>query len=203
VLNEAYAFEEGKMTQELPEMPKETGELSYKSAQDMPEAIKDLIYREWLPRIMAGALKAVRELPAEHRNHVLKGMSDACGPMAVEVCGIDPNVSKEEYLKYMTELPAPLGPRTIEWINDLIQVEYHPPKGEDGRPICQCPMIQLGMVEPFPELCICAANTGACFVEAYTQKKASGVELMGSIHSGQQSCRYRVHLKPSITSTSR
>ncbi len=191
------------MAQEPPEMPQEAEELSYKTAQEMPEAIKDLIYREWLPRVMAGVLKAARELPPEHRDHVLKGMSDACGPMAVEVCKINPDMSKDEYLKYMSELPPPLGPRTIEWINDLVQVEYHPPKGSDGRPICQCPLIQLEMVEPFPELCICAANTGACFVEAYTQKPTASVELIGSIHSGFQSCRYRVHLKPSITSTSR
>jgi len=188
--------------EEVPEMPLETKELSYRTAEEMPQAIKELIYKEWLPRIVAGLLEAVRELPPEHRDHVLKGMSNACGSMACVVCGIRPDMSREEYLKHMRELPPPLGPRTIEWIGDLVQVEYHVPI-VDGRPVCQCPMVMLGMIEPFPELCICSANVGACFIEAYTQKPTAKAELIGSPHSGLQSCQYRVYLKPSITSTPR
>ena len=187
------------MAQEQPEMPSETGDFRYNTAQDMPPEIRDMIYREWLPRVMAGALKAVRELPPEHRNHVLRGMSDACSPMAVEVCGIRPDMSRAEYLEHMTKLPPPLGPRTIDWEGDVVEVDYHPPVDADGRPVCQCPLIQLGMAEPFPELCFCSANTGAAFLEAYTREPTAKVELLGSIHSGMPSCRYRVHLKPPAT----
>jgi len=186
-----------------PDMPKETDEVSYKTAEDMPPEIKDLIYKEWLPRVVAALLKAVRELPPEYRNNVLKEMSNACGPMAVAVCGIEPGMSRREYIKHMTNLKAPLGPRSIKWIKDLVQVDYQPPKDKQGKPVCQCPMVLLGMIEPFPELCICSANVGASFIEAYTQEPAAKAELIGSIHSGLPSCQYRVHLKPSINSTTR
>jgi hypothetical protein len=184
------------MTSELPDMPSEASESSYGTAEDMPPEIRDMIYREWLPRVMAGALKAVSELPAEHRDHVLKGMSGACAPMAVAVCGIRPDMTREEYLTHMTKLHPPLGPRDIDWQGDVVEVDYHPPKDADGRPVCQCPLIQLGMAEPFPELCFCSANTGAAFLEAYTQEPTAKVEVLGSIHSGLDTCRYRVHLKP-------
>ncbi len=185
------------MAQEQPEMPLEAKESTYGTAQDMPPEIKELIYKEWLPRVMAGALKAARDLPPEYRDRILRGMSDACAPMAVEVCGIRPDWSLDEYLKHMTELHPPLGPRTINWTGDVVEIDYHPPRDADGRPVCQCPVIQLGMAEPFPELCFCSANTGAKFIEAYTQKPTAGVEVIGSLHSGLQSCRYRVHLDPS------
>ena len=186
-----------------PEMPQETGEFSYSTAEDMPPDIKEMIYKEWLPRIVAALLKGVKELPPEHRNNVLKEMSSACGPMAVMVCGIDPKMSRSEYIKHMTNLPPPLGPRSIKWIKDIVSVDYKPPKDKKGCPVCQCPMVMLGMIEPFPELCICSANVGASFIEAYTLKPAAKAELIGSIHSGLPSCQYRVYLKPSIASTKR
>jgi hypothetical protein len=184
------------MDEQIPEMPLQTGEFSYHTAQEMPPEIRELIYKEWLPRVMAGALKAVAEIPQEYRDHVLRGMSDACAPMAVEVCGIRPDMSRDEYLKHMTGLAPPLGPRSINWRGNIVDVDYHPPRDDEGRPVCQCPLIQLGMAEPFPELCFCSANTGAKFLEAYTQEPVAGVELIGSIHSGLDCCRYRLHLKP-------
>ncbi len=186
-----------------PEMPQETGEFSYSTAEDMPSDIKEMIYKEWLPRIVAALLKGVKELPPEHRNNVLKEMSLACGPMAVMVCGIDPEMSRSEYIKHMTNLPPPLGPRSIKWVKDIVQVDYKPPKDKKGHPVCQCPMVMLGMIEPFPELCICSANVGASFIEAYTREPAAKAELIGSIHSGLPSCQYRVYLKPAIRSTKR
>jgi len=175
----------------------------YKTADDMPDVIKEMIYKEWLPRVMAATLNAVRELPEEHRNHVLKGMSEGCGPLAVAVCGIRPDMTKEEYIDHMTNLAPPLGTRKIDWIEDLVQVDYQTPTDDMGNAICQCPMVMLGMIDPFPELCICSANTGACFLEAYTQKPVEHVDLIGSPLSGLKSCRYRLHLKKSVTSTPR
>ena len=112
-------------------------------------------------------------------------------------------MSRSEYIKHMTNLPPPLGPRSIKWVKDLLEVDYKPPKDKRGRPVCQCPMVMLGMIEPFPELCICSAHVGASFIEAYTQKPAARAELIGSIHSGLPSCRYRVYLKPSTAPTKR
>jgi hypothetical protein len=180
----------------VPEALQETEEFSYSTAEDMPVEIKDLVYKEWLPRVVAGLLKGVRALPPKHRNNVLREMSNACAPMAVQVCGIKPEMTRGEYIKHMTNLPAPLGPRSIKWIKDLVEVSYIPPKDKRGRPVCQCPMVMLGMIEPFPELCICGAHTGAAFVEAYTQKPRTKVESIGSIHSGLPCCQYKVWLKP-------
>jgi hypothetical protein len=191
------------MTEQVPETLQESKDFVYRTAQEMPPEIKDLIYKEWLPRVMAGALRAASELPPEHRDHILKGMSDACAPMAVEVCGIRPDMSLDEYLKHMTELDPPLGPRTIDWSEGVVEVDYHPPRDAAGKPVCQCPLIQLGMAEPFPELCLCSARTGARFIEAYTQRPTASVELLGSIHSGLETCRYRVHLDPSTTTESK
>lgn len=190
------------MTNESPEKLEEVGEFTYNTAEEMPDEIKDVIYKEWLPRVVAGLIKAARELPAEHRDHVLQGMSDGCGPMACAVCGIKPEWSKEEYIKNMSELPPPLGPRTIDWVGDIIQVDYQIPT-MNGQPICQCPLVMLNMIEPFPELCICSANVGAYFIEAYTQQPTAKVELIGSPHSGLKTCQYRVHLKPALSSTPR
>jgi len=187
----------------VPETLQETGEFTYGTAEDMPSDIKEMIYKEWLPRIAAALIKGVKALPPQHRNNVLKEMSKACGPMAVMVCGIDPGMSRSEYIKHMTNLPPPLGPRSIKWVKDLLEVEYKPPKDKRGRPVCQCPMVMLGMIEPFPELCICSANVGASFIEAYTQKPAARAELIGSIHSGLPSCQYRVYLKPPTASRKR
>lgn len=179
----------------VPETLQETGEFSYSTAADMPVEINDLIYKEWLPRIVAALLKGVKQLPPQHRNNVLREMSNACAPMAVEVCGIRPEMTRSEYIKHMTNLPPPLGPRSITWLKDVVQVDYKPPKDKRGRPVCQCPMVMFGMIEPFPELCICSANTGAAFLEAYTRKPTAKVKLIGSIHSGLPSCQYKVNLK--------
>ncbi len=184
-----------------PETLQETGEFSYSTAEEMPPDIKEMIYEEWLPRIAAALIKGVKELPPKHRDSVLREMSKACGPMAVMVCGIDPKMSRNEYIKHMTNLPPPLGPRSIKWTKDILEVDYKPPKDNEGRPVCQCPMVMLGMIEPFPELCICSANVGASFIEAYTQKSATKAERIGSIHSGLPSCQYRVYLRPAATSS--
>ncbi len=192
------------MAQELPQMPEEIKELSFTTAEEMPEAIKDLIYKEWLPRIMAGALKAVRELPSEHRDHVLKEMGAACAGLNTPVVGITPGMGLEEYKKHMSALQPPLGPRTIEQVGDIVQVSYHSPIGKDGRPICQCPLVQLKMVEPFPELCSCAANNGACWIETAIGKPCAKAELMGSpLATGEPYCRYTVYLEPPLSSTPR
>ncbi len=180
----------------VPETLQETGDFQYGTAEDMPAEIRDLVYKEWLPRIVAGLLKGVRALPAKHRNNVLREMSNACAPMAVEVCGIKPGCSRSEYIQHMTTLPPPLGPRAIKWTKNLVQVDYKPPKDKRGRPVCQCPMVMLGMIEPFPELCICGAHTGAAFIEAYIQKPRTKIKSIGSIHTGLPSCQYKVWLEP-------
>ena len=190
------------MAQETPEMIPETKESIYKAAQEIPEALKDFMYKEWTPRILAGVLEGVRELPPEHRDHVLQKMAKACSVMANPAMGVRPGMGFEEYRRHIQALEPPRGPRVVERTTNLVEVEYHPPV-VDGQPQCVCPMIMLGMVEPFPELCLCGGLTGASFIETATGEKVAEVETLGGIHSGRQTCRYLVHLKPSIASTPR
>ena len=55
--------------------------------------IKELIYKEWVPRILAGVLQGVRELPPEHRDYVMMKMSKTCADMAVWALGIRPDMT--------------------------------------------------------------------------------------------------------------
>ena len=179
-----------KKTPEQPEFP---AEIEYTTADTMPLEIKEMIYHAWLPRVAAALLKGVRQLPPEQREPILMKMGKACGELACAVCGIRSGMSWEEYEKHMTSLPPPLGPRRIKRIKDAVEVDYQVPIVED-KPVCQCPMILLGMIEPVPEHCICGAHLGAMFIEAAGIPTAT-VELLGSPHSGLRTCRYRVHLK--------
>jgi hypothetical protein len=174
-------------------------------AHEYSEEIKGLIYSEWLPRIMAGVLKGVRELPPEHRDHVMMRMSEACGAMAVWAVGIRPDMTYDEMVKHLSELEPPLGPRTIQKVGDVVHSAYHCSLDENGRPICECPVVKLGMVEPFPELCSCGANMTAQYLEAIGMGPVAKSELVDSpLTTGEPFCRYVVYLKsPQFTTPKR
>ena len=107
------------MSQELKDAQSDVESLIYRTAEEMPEAIKEMIYKEWLPSVMAANLKAVRELPPEYRDYVLKGMSEGCGPMAVAVCGTvitssplpTPQLARARWIASVP-LPTPIPKRT-------------------------------------------------------------------------------------------
>ena len=164
-------------------------------AHEYPEEIKELIYSTWLPRITAGLLQGVRELPPEHREHVMMRMAASCAAMAVWALGVRPDMTFDELVAHLTDLEPPLGPRTIQRVGKIVHSTYHCSKDDDGKPICECPVVKLGMVEPFPELCSCGANMAAHYLEAIgipTEK----TDLMGSVlTTGEPFCQYVIHLK--------
>ena len=165
-------------------------------AHEYPEEIKGLIYSEWLPRVMAGLLEGVSELPPEHREHAMMKMSKACAALAVWALGIRPDMSFEEMKEHLTNLEPPLGPRTIEKVGDVVHSTYHCSTGDDGQPVCECPVVKLGMVEPFPELCSCGANMAASYLEAIGMGPTVKSELMDSVlTTGAPFCRYVIYLK--------
>ncbi|UCG84109.1 MAG: hypothetical protein JSW38_04655 [Dehalococcoidia bacterium] len=173
-------------------------ELAYDTtAQEMPEEIKDWMFKYWLPRLVAELLKAVKELPQEQRDRILMRMGNACAPIAIEGIGIKPGMGMEAYKSYMTSLPSPIGPRTIDCEGDVLYHTYHAPKGEDGRPMCMCVLVQLGIEEPSAELCrCCAAPVIAYMTETGTGRSVAKVDMLGVPPSGDECCRFRVHLEP-------
>ena len=167
------------------------------------EEIKSLIYTTWLPRITGGLLQGVRELPPEHRDHVMMRMCGVCAPLAVWALGVRSDMSFEEMAELLTNLEPPLGPRTIERVGNIVHSTYHCSVDQNGKPVCECPVVKLGMVEPFPELCSCGANMAAYYLESIGIPTAKS-ELMGSpLTTGEPFCQYVVHLKePKFTTPS-
>jgi len=163
---------------------------------EFSEEIKGLIYKEWVPRILAGVLEAVRELPPEYRDRVMMRMSKACGALAVWALGIRPDMTYDELVKHLTNLEPPLGPRTIERVGAAVHSTYHCSLDEAGKPICECPIIKLGIMEPFPELCSCGTNMAAQYLETIGMGPVAKSELMDSAMStGAPFCRYVMYLK--------
>lgn len=164
-------------------------------AHEFTPEIKELIYKEWVPRILAGVLEGVRELPPEHRDNVMMKMAKTCSAMAVWALGIRQGMTYDEMVKHLTHLEPPLGPRTIQRVGNIVHSTYHCSIGEDGRPICECPVVKLGIMEPFPELCSCGANMAAHYLETIGIPTAR-TELMGSPNTtGEPFCQYVIHLK--------
>ena len=165
-------------------------------AHEWSEEIKGLIYATWVPAMLAAVLQAVRELPPEHRDFVMMRMAKACGPLAVWALGIRPEMTYDELVKHLTELEPPLGPRTIQRVGDVVHSSYHCSKDEQGNSICECPIIKLGIMEPFPELCSCGANMAAQYLEAIGMGPVAKTELTDSaLTTGSPFCRYVIYLK--------
>jgi hypothetical protein len=164
-------------------------------AHEFTPEIKELIYKEWVPRILAGVLQGVRELPPEHRDYVMMKMAKTCADMAVWALGIRPEMSFEDLKKHLTDLEPPMGPRTIERVGKIVHSTYHCSIGDDGKPVCECPVVKMGIMEPFPELCSCGANMAAYYFETIGMPTARS-ELMGSPNTtGEAACQYVIHLK--------
>ena len=187
------------MPEELPSELKESAAELYLEAG--PE-ISEYIYKYWLPRIVAAAYEGISEAPPEHRDKILMKMSKACSAQADLVLGCQPGMDWEQYKKHLAELQPPLGPRKVTQIGDVVFWTYVPPKGEDGRAICQCPLIRLGMMEGRPEVCACSANSVSHYIEGYTGRQVATVETLGSpMVNGEDECRFLIHLKPVAFST--
>ncbi len=171
-------------------------------SHEYSEEIKGLIYTTWVPRMLAAVLGAVRELPPEQRDFVMMRMSQACAPLAVWALGIRPEMTYDELVKHLTELEPPLGPRTIERVGDVVHSTYHCSTDEKGNPICECPIIKLGIMEPFPELCSCGANMAAQYLDAIGMGPVAKTDLVDSaMTTGTPFCRYVMYLKPAQFTT--
>jgi hypothetical protein len=160
------------------------------------EDVKLLMYSTWLPALMSTILEAVKELPAKHRDRLLRQMCRTCEDLALGgAVGIRPGMSWEEYLKFLQELPAPVGPWTVSRTDDVYDLEYGCSIGEDGKPRCHCPLVQLGITAPLPQCCDGGASLAGRMIEAATGKPVAKAEVVASpLRAGASVCHYRVHL---------
>ncbi|MEE8471370.1 MAG: hypothetical protein V3S51_08580 [Dehalococcoidia bacterium] len=167
-------------------------------ALEIPEDIKGLVYSVWLPRITSTVLEGVKELPVEQRDHILGKMCKTCEDLAMAgAVGIQPGMNWEAYQEFVKGLPPPMGPWTIERAGDVFDLVYGASVGEDGKPQCHCPLVQLGISEPSPECCSGGAGLAANMIEAATNRAVAKAEVIASpLRTGDPVCHYRVHLKP-------
>lgn len=161
------------------------------------EDVRLLMYSTWLPALMTTMLEAIEELPAKQRDRLLSRMCRTCEDLAIGgAVGIRPGMNWEEYLKFLRELPAPMGPWSISRTDDTYDLEYGCSIGEDGRPRCHCPLVQLGMTTPLPQCCDGGASLAGRMIEAATGKPVLKAEVVASpLRNGETVCHYRVHLK--------
>ena len=162
----------------------------------MSEDVKLLMYSTWLPALMTAILEATKELPAKHRDSLLRQMCGTCEDLAMGgAVGIRPGMSWEEYIKFLHELPPPVGPWTVSQTAGVYDLLYDCSIGEDGRPRCHCPLVQLGIAAPLPQCCDGGASLAGRMIEAATGKPVAKAELVGSpLRTGASVCHYRVHL---------
>lgn len=166
-------------------------------ALEIPEDIKELIYRTWLPALMTAMFEAVKGLPLKQRKAVLTSICITCEDMAMAgALGIQPGMSWADYVKFVKEAPAPVGPWTIKQKGNVFDLTYDATIGEDGKPLCHCPFVLLGIREPLPECCDSGARLSAKMIAAATKRRVAKSEVVDSpVITGAAVCHYRVRLK--------
>ena len=167
-------------------------------AMEIPEDVKGMIYQAWLPALMTTLLAGVKQLPREQRQQLLTQMCTTCEELAMAgAVGIQPGMSWDEYLDYLRQAIPPVGPWTVEQSGDAFDLIYDCTVGEDGKPRCHCPLVQLGISEPTSECCDSGARLSARMIGAATGKMVEKAEVVDSpLTSGASVCRYRVHVRP-------
>jgi hypothetical protein len=166
-------------------------------ALEIPEDIKDLIYRTWLPALMTAMFEEVKGLPPKHRKAVLKSLCVTCEDMAMAgALGIQPGMSWDEFLRFVKAAPPPIGPWTIKQRGNVFDLTYDATVGEDGKPLCHCPFVLLGIREPLPECCDSGACLAAKMIASATKRAVAKTEVVDSpARTGASVCHYRVRLK--------
>jgi hypothetical protein len=166
-------------------------------ALPISEDVKLLMYSTWLPALMSAMLEEVKKLPAGHRDRLLRQMCQTCEDLAMGgAVGIRPGMSWEEYTGFLRELPAPMGPWTVSRTGDVYDLMYGCSMGEDGKPRCHCPLVQLGITAPLPQCCDGGASLAGRMIEAAVRQPVSRAEVIGSpLRTGEAVCHYRVHVK--------
>jgi hypothetical protein len=163
----------------------------------LSEDVKGLMVSLWLPALMTTLLEAIKELPAEHRDRLLHQMCGTCEDVAISGgLGIRPGMSWEEYVQFLRKVPAPMGPWTVSQTAGAYDLVYDCSTGEDGKPRCHCPLVQLGITAPLPQCCDGGARLASRMIEAATARPVVKAEVVGTpLRTGESVCHYRVYVR--------
>lgn len=166
-------------------------------ALEIPEDMKDAMYRAWLPALMTTVIAEINKLPQEHKNTLLTKICTTCEELAMAgAVGIQQGMSWDEYLEYLKTVPAPVGPWTVKQDGDVYDLVYDCTIGDDGKPQCHCPLVQLGIMEPNPYCCDSGARLSGMMIGGARNRPVEKVEVIDSAaRTGARVCHYRVKLK--------
>ena len=168
-------------------------------ALEMPEDVKEMVYKAWMPALMTTVFEAISELPSKQRKAILTKICVTCEDMAMAgALGIQPGMSWRDYVKFVKEAPAPIGPWTIKKSKegDVFDLTYDATIGDDGKPMCHCPFVLLGIREALPECCDSGARLAGKMIASATKKKVVKTEVIDSpCRTCARVCHYRVRVK--------
>ena len=187
--------------------------------EDMTAEYEEVMYREWIPRMYAALLGAVKELPQEHREYVLGKQGKVCWDYAKGLLGLGEGMGWEGFKKAVENLPPPLGPyKFTELGNDMCLWTYQMSKNKKGRAMCWCPISRMGLLpgvrsaagekNAFPELC-CGCSTSFMInsIEECAGRKVARFDTLCTVHTSSDAAheedRWVVHFKPAAHSKER
>ncbi|MBM3157090.1 MAG: hypothetical protein FJ004_07365 [Chloroflexi bacterium] len=150
-----------------------------------------------LPNLVRGIMKGVFGLDEKARNRVLEEMGRACYEGFRDFVGTPPTDMDIGSACQWLDGTVP-HKRRFEMKGDTL---YWEADVKDTYGGCMCILVRLGIIEPRPELCICSTNYNKTALEQMTGRKVKG-ELVESLNSGAQSCKYKYRFKPSSLSSS-
>jgi len=156
---------------------------------------RHLKYRE---QVLRGCFEGILGLDEKARDMALRETSRRCLANVVERAGFDPRKINDidEFIEAWSK--AFPGRRNIQRVGDLLQWQFNPPT--TGAP-CPCPFVRDGVIEPSPKLCLCSANWVRHLVEMVTKKPVQVDLIESPLTTGADACRFVVHLKPPLFSS--
>ncbi len=166
-------------------------------ALEMPEEVKQAIHQAWLPALMNTLLTGMKDIPQEHREALLTKMCTMCEDLAmVGAVGIQPGMSWDDYVAFLKGTVPPVGPWTVEQDGNVFDLYYDCSIGEDGKPQCHCPLVQLGLMMLDPYCCDSGARLAGRMIGGAKDTPVESVEVVDSAaRTGAPICHYRVRLR--------
>lgn len=153
---------------------------------------KEVVAPKVLQSLMRGVMKAVFELDEEPRNKVLRAMGCACFEGHEEFVGTTPTgLDFDEAFKWLNN--AVPHERCFSKEGDTIVWDGYGMKETYGG--CMCVLVQLGIIETRPEICICSSHHCRSALEKLTGREMEA-EFVESMNTGCHNCVYKFHLKP-------
>ena len=190
---------------------RKVGEIVGDGLEDVTAAFEEVLYRDWIPRMYAAILGAVRELPQEHREFVLGRQGKACWDFSKALVGGREGKSWEQFKKGVEKLPPPLGPyKFTELGNDMCLWTYQLSKNAEGRGMCWCPISRMNLLpgvrgaageeNAFPELCCgCSPSYMVNAIEDCTDRKVCRFDTLCTVHTSSdpdiEEDRWVVHFR--------